>query len=490
MNNFYFGIIIFILIITALACDKEVSVSEPYSYEKGIAKYFITTNPPGASIRVDDKPTGLFTPDTVKWLKEGMHKFDLDLEPFLNYSFSDIASNNELNELIYDFNSDPRNFGSIRFTSIPDSCEVYLNDSLMSFKTPHVLGGLLAGDYKIKYTFPEHRADSLLRFVRGGKQTEVQMELRDTSVWVTYNKENSDITDNTINDIYVDNDGIIWIATWHNGLIKISKNKKEFITESNSNLPNDITHCFMMDQNNVMWVGTYGGIAKINGNVINTLTTVNSGLPSNYIADIEMDSQHNVWIATRKGLVKYDGSAWEVYNTSNSSIPSNVITKILFDQNDALWIGTYSFNTARYDGNDTWTTYQSDEYELGDSIADLIIGSDNKLWIGLIPEFTKPGAPQKPGGVYVLENNELVEVEFYLQNKRINRFFNDEFGTLWIGSRSGLLSVESRDDFRHFTNLNSGLPINDVLSINKDTDNNLWLGTNGGGLVKYKLWNE
>jgi len=477
-------------IIVILSCEKEVSVSEPYDFETGYSKYYISSYPQGASIYVDDKPTGLFTPDTLKWLKEGEHTFKLRLDPFLDYSFTDISENSTMNKTEYDFYSDPQNFGSLYFTSTPDSCTIFLNDSLMDFKTPYILNKLLPGDYKVKYSFPEHRSDSTIKFIYGGKQAKVVMTLSDTTVWVTYNADNSDIPDNTITDIFIDSDRTMWIGTRHSGIIKISGGKKEFFNTTNSNLPSNIIHCFSTDINNVMWIGTYSGIAKYTNNTFNTLTTVNSGLPNNYIFDIVFDAQQNMWIGTRDGLVKYDGSSWNVYNNSNSSIPGNIISKILFDQEDSLWIGTYSNNTSIFNGIDFWKSYQSDSLEIGDTVADLIIGNNGRLWVGLIPEFSKPGVDEKPGGLYLLQKDELVEIELYLTSKRINKFYLDDTGILWIGTRAGLVSLATKDDFRVYNNLNAGLPINDVVAIAKDNDGNFWLGTNGGGLVKYKIGNE
>ena len=474
------------LALISISCDQKVSVSGVQEFETGNASYFITTEPEGAAIFVDGRNTGLFTPDTIKWLPGGEHNFILKLDPFLDYPFIDIASDNQINTKVYSFYSDSNNFGSIKFESEPTGCTIYLNDSLMSFKTPYTLGNLLPARYEVKYKFPEHRDDSSSVFVYAAKQSYINMQLSDTTIWVTYNINNSTITDNTINDILIDKNNIRWVGTRHNGIIKTKNNVDDFFTAENSNIPNNIIHRIIQGKDDAIWVATYVGLAKIVGETISVFSTTNTPLPSNYISDIEFDAKGNLWVGTQGGLGKYDGVNWTIYTTSNSSIPGNFITSVLIDKNDDLWIGTSQFNTAKFDGLDEWKTYQADELLIGDSVADLIIGNDNRLWVGLVVQPIKG----KSGGVFVMEQDSLVEVFFNLSNKRVNRFFIDDLNKMWIGTRSGIVSFNTPSDYKLYTANITGLPINDVLSIGEDHFGNMWFGTNGGGLVKYKIWKE
>jgi len=476
----------FVVSIILISCEKDVSVSQPFDHEVGTAQYHILTEPAGAAIFVDERNTGLFTPDTVKWLTEGTHEFILKREPFLDYPFTATAENNNLYSKEYSFYSDTKNFGSIKFNSSPDSCAIYFNDSLLTQKTPFILTGLLPDKYKVKYKYPEHRSDSTSVFVYAGKQSFISLSLIDTSFWVTYDVANSDLTDDTIKDIVVDEDNTMWIGTWHNGVIKIKDGNKEFFTTETSNLPNNIVNRIKVDPDGNVWVGTNVGLAKISNGIIISYRTISSGIPGNYVTDFDFDSKGNIWIGTDAGLAKFDGSSWQTYTTSNSSIPGNFVTAVLVDQNDIVWIGTNQYNTSKFDGTDTWIEFQADGLLIKDSVADLIVGNDNKVWIGLVTQ-PKKG---KPGGVYVVERDTLWEKTFNLSNKRVNRFYLDKDNTLWIGSRSGVVEVEPSGAFKLFTSNITGLPINDILAIAKDEVGNIWFGTNGRGLVKYKIWKE
>lgn len=484
-RKIYLIAFLLILIIT-LSCERDVSVSGPTDYETGTAMYFLSTEPEGAEIYVDNRNTGLVTPDTVKWLSEGEHSFLLKHEPFLDYEFEGIAENEEINSTTYSYYSDSKNFGSIKFNSSPEGCSIYLNDSLLNFKTPGIQYSLLPDKYKIKYTFPEHRADSVSVFVYAGKQAYIDIQLQDTSVWVTYNTSNSFMTDNTINDIIVSDDNELWIATWHNGLIKLQNGVHTYINSNNSNLPNDIINKIKFAPDGNLWIGTYVGLGVMNNGIINSYRTSNSGLPSNYISDFDFDSDGNIWVGTEGGLAKFDGSSWDVYTTSNSGIPGNFVTAVLINDDDTVWVGTNQFNTSKMLAREIWKSYQADKSLIGDSVADLVIGNDNKLWVGLVAQPTK----DKDGGVFVFESDTLIERNFNIINKRINSFYLDDENNLWIGSRSGVIKVSPSGSYQLYTANVTGLPINDVLAIAKDKDGNMWFGTNGGGLVKYKIWKE
>jgi ligand-binding sensor domain-containing protein len=76
-----------------------------------------------------------------------------------------------------------------------------------------------------------------------------------------------------------------------------------------------------------------------------------------------------------------------------------------------------------------------------------------------------------------------------IPNIRVNKFYMDDENILWAGSKNGIFSINSGGYFKNFTSTNSGLPINDVLAIAKDQNQNIWFGMNDAGLVKYKIWN-
>ncbi len=474
-----FSTILVLLTISLVSCDKEVSVSpvETFSIESG--SIFISSNPSGAEIFVDGKPVGLFTPDTVKWLTDGDHEFVLKLDRFLDYSFVAETNNNTVNLFSYDYFSDPINFGSVSITSSPTNATIFLNDSLLASTTPFTATNLIPNSYKIKVTFPEHRDDSTQVVVLGGKHANVSISLSDTSNWVIFNNFNSPISNNTVSDIFIDNNDLVWFATQGSGIVQNKGKSWNYITTDNSNLPHNRVNTLTFS-NSTGWITTINGLAKIENNLITTFA--NSA--GRYISDAKIDNAGNTWVATEKGLVKIVGNTWTVYNTGNSDIPANFITAVEVDQNNHIWIGTNDFGVAEFDGDDTWFKYTKIINGLpGKSVKAIIADKENNIYAGFAPGGRNDDSR---GGVAKFVNGEWIILELGLVNKMINSFYVSSSNLVWISTRAGLVKYKNETDFEIFNATNSPIPINDVLSIHPDSQNNLWISTNGGGIIKYK----
>ncbi|MBK8947076.1 MAG: PEGA domain-containing protein [Ignavibacteriae bacterium] len=481
MNSIFKTLFFLIFIIVNISCDKKVSVSDPIAYEISNLEFFIQTIPEGASIFVDDKNISQTTPDTVKYLTEGSHKFTLKLDRFLDYTFYAYISDSLIKTYNYNFYEDSTNFGSLKFESYPPNCDIYLNNTLQNFKTPYLLKYQIPDKYKVKYSHQGFASDSTYVFVYPGRETLVNLTLPDTSLWVNFNSDNSLLDDDYIKDVLVDNFNKLWVGTSHNGLYILNGTTWRNINSDNSLLPSNIINR-IVKQNQNIWVATYNGLLNINGEIMTVYQTENSELPSNFITDIDFDSKGNVWIGTQSGLVKFNGENWQIYRTSNSSIPGNFITCVEIDRSNNIWVGTNAFSTGKMDNSGNWQIFKSDSSKVGDSVNDIFIDSENNTWVGLSAILNEG----KPGGIYKIFDNEMVEIDFSLSNKHTNIFFQDINSTIWIGTKSGLLFLRSDSDFTLYNTNNSGIMNNDISGITKDLNGNIWIGTNGNGIIKFK----
>jgi len=471
-----------------ISCDKQVSVSQPEIHTFENAKVFIDSKPNHAEIFVDGKNTGLLTPDTVRWLSKGKHNFLLRLNRFPDIKFALLADSMQLFSYYYNYYSDPNNYGAISFKSTPDSAAIYLNDSLLDAITPYTKNLLFPDRYKVKFTYPEHRAESTYVNLSGGVTEQVFLSLPDTSQFVTYNDENSKIPGNTITDILVDNENTLWVGTSHEGLVKIKGSKWEFINKENSALEDNVINRIKKDADNNIWLATYFSIVKITPTGFFVYTKDNSGLPGEFVTDFDFDNNGNVWIGTKSGLAKFDGSNWTTYNVNNSGIPGDFVTAVAIEHDDnSIWIGTSSFGIAQFDGNSNWKYYKdessSDTYQfLGNRISALVVDHNNVVWGGHKPNLTEG----IKGGISRVRKDRLFRIDIGLPNNLINKFYLADDNVLWIGTRSGLVRFVNEVEFSLIDASNSNLPINDILSVYPDRYNNLWIGTNGRGLIKFK----
>jgi len=509
--KYYCLIIIFI---TVPACEKEVSVTPTVESYLEAGAFFINTNPIGADIWVDGKPSGYFTPDTVKWLKEGDHKIVLKTVLFNDHEFELLSKNNSVLNYYYDYFADPKNFGSILIESSPLGCTIFFNDSLLSEnKTPYKVSSLLPDIYKIKVSYPEHRSDSLFVQVYGSKETLVTLNPIDTTRWVNYNRSNSEINDNVIYDLFIDESNLIWMGS-RLGIIQLKGSNWNHFNYTNSLLPHVIINKIKKDIHNNYWIATLSGLVKIENDVWNPYTTENSKLPGNYVTDINFDNSGTIWIGTDTGLSKIEGDNWTTFNNSNSGLMGDFIKAIAVDKNDnSIWIGTNNSGIAHFDGIDKWQYFTKEPssdngtslekkamqqletnsnfgqpYIMGNSLSALAIDIDGTVWAGFSVKERKNDIII-PGGVQKYTGTEWETIEMGFSKVFVNDIYVTEENIKFVSTNSGLVRIKN-SSVNIISTENSDLPSNRINAVFPDKSGTLWIATGDRGLVKYKNYKQ
>ena len=154
-----------------------------------------------------------------------------------------------------------------------------------------------------------------------------------------------------------------------------------------------------------------------------------------------------MWFGTRDGLNQFNGYEFRVFRhnpNSPSDLSNNHIHSIVEDHNGDIWIGTreglnrYSRSLDRIEQ----IIHSGDRMGLpGIEINCLLIDHDNHLWIGT------------NRGLRILDLNKE-EIQFIqapnfsrdlLSEGNIKCLYEDSQGNLYIGSRSGGLTVYNKD---------------------------------------------
>ena len=121
--------------------------------------------------------------------------------------------------------------------------------------------------------------------------------------------------------------------------------------ESNSILPWNRIRALIIDEKDILWVGTHeGGLVKIDDANWTVYDTTNSGLPSDSVIAFAIDDNY-IWIGTGTfygGLAKFDGTNWTVFDTSNSGLPDNWVLAVAIDGSGNIWSGTWLGGLAAY----------------------------------------------------------------------------------------------------------------------------------------------
>ena len=166
-------------------------------------------------------------------------------------------------------------------------------------------------------------------------------------------------------EIIIDQDRI-FIGSYFFGVIGLDLDQgisslKEISGEDIANLPSNYIKALALDNNNVLWIGTYKGL-RILYNTANFFTEevirtepiiiLEDGLPKEllelqFITEIIVDGSNNKWISTADAGVFYlsaDGQKTIYHFTKdNSPLPSNTVITMTQNEND----GTIYFGTSR-----------------------------------------------------------------------------------------------------------------------------------------------
>jgi ligand-binding sensor domain-containing protein len=273
--------------------------------------------------------------------------------------------------------------------------------------------------------------------------------------------------------------------------------------------------------------------------------SVEQGLPQVSVLAVLQGPRGFIWAGTQNGLARFDGSRFKIfYAADNPGLSGNYITSLAFDGRGRLWIGTPKgaswFANGRFhslaaagtgihaiasDGAHIWIGGQGGlgEIDAADSsltprvlLADpvhslllrgdgtLAAGGKGRVWIFRKGEgaggitLLQPAAVVNAlaeyddslwigtgGGLYRLSHGTVARTTLKPVAHLYVRALFEHDGRLWIGADHGLFRLSGTahvDDFRAVAGLESIW----VRAFGSDREDNLWIGTMGGGLVRLR----
>ena len=300
----------------------------------------------------------------------------------------------------------------------------------------------------------------------------------------------------------------------------------EYITTSQG-LPHDYVTSIVSDDLNVKWIGTENGLTKYNGyNFENIKPGINyKKLKNENIEVLFKDKSNLIWIGTKSGgISSFDVSNNTIKNYNHLlgiANGSNInITAIASDSKGNIWVGTWedgvfvidyrndklikrininsNINSIIKDNNSNmWFTHyrtlskynlsgnQIAQYDLNENLTDLMLDSKrNKIWIGTSNKNTK---------LYYFDfkTQKIDAIETGVSTNFYKTLSLDAKYRLWIGTWGKGL-YRSNADLTKFTkielvSLNSSKissNYNTILKIHHDKNNQIWIATANGGVVK------
>ncbi|MGB0882570.1 MAG: ligand-binding sensor domain-containing protein [Vicingaceae bacterium] len=268
-----------------------------------------------------------------------------------------------------------------------------------------------------------------------------------------------------IRAINQDKEGYLWIGTL-GGLSKFDGINFENYSINEGLLHNQINAIYS-DSIGRIWLGTQGGVSVYDGEKF-TNYRFDEKISQHFVLSISEDKNGRMWFATGGGGVVYlEGEELNYINLPNGK-RNNYVRNIFIDKNDNKWLATRN-----------GVTVIDAQLNLSDTIQDVnatqvYVDEDNTVWCSTFGD-----------GVLRLDGEKRVkfEEEDGLISNHIRAFVKRKDGTFWFVSKNGI-SKWAKEEFKNFTE-KDGLNNNNIKTIMEDDEGNLFLGSDGGGLIKF-----
>lgn len=281
-------------------------------------------------------------------------------------------------------------------------------------------------------------------------------------------------------------------------------------------LPQSSVISMTQTRDGYLWLGTRNGLARFDGvhfTVFDESTT--SNLSSIQIVKLFEDSQSNLWIGTESAgtMLVTNGQIFKL--DFQPGRDQGRIVSICEDSIGAIWLLSRDRELARYwHGNvDVWKL-AGDDYTFGRSV---IAEKSGLVWIATdhelfavdpaavrskqpLPETMRTPVAQvdyllasRNGGYWRIADGYItkctgtnVEKNFgpYPWNRtdsRVRPACEDRDGNLIVGTGQGVFWFDAQGRAAQICTTNSALANDNVLSLECDAENNLWVGMDGGG---------
>ncbi len=198
-----------------------------------------------------------------------------------------------------------------------------------------------------------------------------------------------------INDLILDEEGDLWVAT-DRGLNHLGSGGGFTHFTRDEGLPDREVLSLGVDRDGSIWAGTKKGVSRIRDGVVHETLRAADGLPHDTVLSIAVDYSGNKWFGTMKGLAKFTGSEWRIFTRGNGMINDEVRT-IAIDKNWNVWVGTPR-GVSVFD-REKWVSFTKKDGLPGSAVVLITPDPDGEVWVA-----TRTGVARYSNGEWIKEN--------------------------------------------------------------------------------------
>ena len=301
--------------------------------------------------------------------------------------------------------------------------------------------------------------------------------------------DKNSIANNYIVDIIEDKNGYIWVSTI-GGLSRINPDKDEiknyYSKEDSGNLSNSNLWQLLCTKDNRLIASTIYGLNVYDKNKdkFTRILYKEGELPSQYIYSLEEDINGHIWVGTDNGLVELDKDL-NIVKSYHDTIGDSDVYNVYDDSKGNIWVCTLDNGLFKINLDDkSVENYKNNNSKISipsNNVRDIISDSEGKLWIATDKGLCTFDYEREEFITYnkkSYQSNSLIDDEIFCLLK-------DSSGLIWIGTYSGISRFNPNSSFTHFKSDpydNNSISGNVIHGIYEDDDKTLWIGTNESGV--------
>jgi ligand-binding sensor domain-containing protein len=301
---------------------------------------------------------------------------------------------------------------------------------------------------------------------------------------------------NSIQALYVDDLGYIWIGTPTHGAFVFDSIKKKFVSNDALESPfrKSEVRSFAEDRDGDIWIAFYGaGLGKLNSKTgaLEHADKINRKLSSKNVTSV-ICSKRDLWIGTAgKGVFKInvDNQKSVNYQLASDGFGNNQVFCLYEDRKGTVWAGTWGSGLFFFD-KVTQKFVNATEYDQPNHIPNtayvtqILEDSAGTFWVATLYGLYE--LKRKEGNTFTYRLHVPDEREGSILGSQVHTIAEDQHQNLWIGTNEGL-SLKKRDSaaFTLFK-MQTASGVNTIRSVVPDNLGNVWIG-GSIGLSKFDL---
>ena len=310
-----------------------------------------------------------------------------------------------------------------------------------------------------------------------------------------FQKSDMVFTENYVRNLQFDTSGKLWIGT-NNGVFvynPVSNEMEQYDLPYEQNMNKEIWEIYL-DEEGLIWIGTYSSGVFLVDPVSKKMQQIQlnpANRRSETVRTISKGGFGEYWIGTRGGLFTYSKSRgvtgfYQHDERKPRSLSNNSILSVFHDKQGETWIGTRGGLNLLAKSKQVFrnfTAFPGDNHHLNSgTVYAFWIDKNKNIWIGTEDGGINIYNPET--GTYKYLMNDEKNINSISQNC-IKAFLDDGKGNLWIGTFLGGIDVIHLQTgeithFKHNPDIAGSLSDNRVWDICTDKNGELWIATTGG----------